>query len=126
MGSVLSILNFGASLFSFKIKNNKGELIEVVVGPADPEVYTTAQYREENKCFGGSIGRFAGRISEGQFSIGEEKYSVYEEYEGAHLHGGKRASSIVSGISIRFRKEKIHRPCFLITANTWRKVTREI
>ncbi|MEE2773095.1 MAG: aldose epimerase family protein [Bacteroidota bacterium] len=90
MGSFLSILNFGASLFSFKIKNNKGELIDVVVGPADPEVYTTAQYREENKCFGGSIGRFAGRISEGQFSIGEEKYSVYEEYEGAHLHGGKK------------------------------------
>lgn len=88
-GSVLTILNYGATLFAFKLKNSRGELIDVVAGPKDPENYTTAEYRSENKCFGGSIGRFAGRISDGKFSIDDDEYRVYEEYEGAHLHGGK-------------------------------------
>lgn len=88
-GSVLTILNYGATLFGFKLKNSRGELIDVVAGPSDPESYTTAEYRSENKCFGASIGRFAGRISDGKFSIGNEEYRLYEEYEGAHLHGGK-------------------------------------
>ncbi|AVR47001.1 galactose mutarotase [Christiangramia fulva] len=86
--SRLQILNFGATIFSFKIKNNKGKLTDVIVGPQEPSDYISSEYREENKCFGATVGRFAGRIANGKFKIGEEEYDLYEEYEGAHLHGG--------------------------------------
>lgn len=86
--SRLQILNFGATIFSFKIRNNKGKLTDVVVGPQSPADYISSDYRDENKCFGATVGRFAGRIANGKFKIGDEEYTLYEEYEGAHLHGG--------------------------------------
>lgn len=86
--SRLQILNFGATIFSFKIEDNKGKLTEVVVGPQNPADYISSEYRSENKCFGATIGRFAGRIANGKFKIGDEEYHLYEEYEGASLHGG--------------------------------------
>ncbi len=86
--SKLQILNFGATIFSFKTRNNKGEPIDVIVGPRQPADYISSDYREENKCFGATVGRFAGRIARGKFKIGEEEYELNEEYEGVHLHGG--------------------------------------
>ncbi len=88
--SRLQILNYGASIFSFKIKNKENRLIDVVVGPQHAEDYISGDYRRENKCFGATVGRFAGRISNGTFSIGDEEYTPHEEYEGVHLHGGER------------------------------------
>lgn len=85
--SRLQILNYGATIFSFKIRNNKQELTDVVVGPRAPEDYISADYKQESKCFGATIGRFAGRIFDGKFSIGEEDYQLFEK-EGVHLHGG--------------------------------------
>ena len=79
----------GASIFSFQIRDKHGDLTNVVVGPQDPEEYITENYWQENKCFGATIGRFAGRISEGKFSIEEEDYQLFENLEGVHLHGGK-------------------------------------
>ncbi|MCG9973089.1 aldose epimerase family protein [Christiangramia crocea] len=86
--SRLQILNYGASIFSFKMFNNKEELIDIVVGPQNPEAYISGDYRDENKCFGATIGRYAGRISNGKFQIGEENYQLFEK-DGVHLHGGK-------------------------------------
>ena len=87
--SRLQILNYGASIFSFKIEDKNGDRIDLVVGPREAEDYLTEQYREENKCFGATIGRFAGRISNGKFSIEEKEYELFEQQEGVHLHGGK-------------------------------------
>lgn len=86
--SQLQILNFGATMFGFKIRDNKGKLTDVIVGPQEPAEYLSSEYRDENKCFGATVGRFAGRIANGKFKIGEEEYELHEEYEGAHLHGG--------------------------------------
>lgn len=87
--SRLQILNYGAAIFSFKMLNKNEELIDLVVGPRQPEDYLTQDCREENKCFGASIGRFAGRIANGKFKIEEEEYELYQEKEGVHLHGGE-------------------------------------
>ncbi len=86
--SRLQILNYGASIFSFKIKDNKGKLKDVVVGPQDPEDYLSSKYRSENKCFGATVGRFAGRIANGKFKIGEDEFELPQE-DGVHLHGGE-------------------------------------
>ena len=87
--SRLEILNYGASIFSFKMRNNKGELINLVVGPNQAEDYLSEEYREEGKCFGATIGRFAGRIANGEFQIGEEEYELDYVEDGVHLHGGE-------------------------------------
>ncbi|WP_035695948.1 aldose epimerase family protein [Christiangramia portivictoriae] len=84
----LRILNLGASLFSFRLKDKNDRPVEVVAGPAKMEDYISETYWEHNKCFGASIGRFAGRIAEGKFSIGEEDFKLEENLEEAHLHGG--------------------------------------
>lgn len=69
--------------------DKNADLIDLVVGPRQPEDYLTTEYREENKCFGATIGRFAGRISEGKFKIDEDEYELDQKKEGVHLHGGE-------------------------------------
>lgn len=83
-GSILKVLNFGASIFSLEIDGKTN----VVVGPKDPEDYLSKLYHEKGKHFGASVGRHAGRISGGNLQIKELQYPLFEE-EGIHIHGGK-------------------------------------
>jgi len=87
--SRLQILNYGATIFSFKMYNKNEELINLIVGPMQAEDYLTQAYREENKCFGATIGRFAGRIANGKFKIEEDEYELPQQEERVHLHGGE-------------------------------------
>ena len=87
--SRLQILNYGAAIFSFKMRNKHEDLIDLVVGPGEAEDYLTQAYRDENKCFGATIGRFAGRIADGKFKIKDEEYELYQQEERVHLHGGE-------------------------------------
>lgn len=88
-GSRLKILNLGATVFSLIFKDKNGKEVNVVVGPKNPEDYISSEYLEENRCFGASIGRYAGRISNGEFELEGKKYSLFQE-NGVHLHGGFR------------------------------------
>jgi len=88
-GTILEILNLGAAIFSLKMKSYKGDLINVVVGPKHKEDYLSKEYLQKNMCFGASIGRYAGRISEGEFLIDGKVFKLYQE-NGVHLHGGFR------------------------------------
>lgn len=87
--SRLQILNYGATIFSFKMRDKHNDLIDLVVGPREAEDYITQTYRDENKCFGATIGRFAGRIANGKFKIEEDEYELYQQEERVHLHGGE-------------------------------------
>ncbi|APG59168.1 aldose epimerase family protein [Christiangramia salexigens] len=87
--SRLQVLNYGAAIFSFKIKNKEGKLIDLIVGPQEASDYLSSEYHEENRCFGATIGRFAGRISGGKFSIKDKEYQLDEVQDEVHLHGGK-------------------------------------
>ncbi len=88
-GTSLEILNLGATIFSLKIKDAEGNLINVVVGPKNKEDYVTEEYRQKNMCFGASIGRYAGRISEGEFILDGKALKLFQK-NGVHLHGGKK------------------------------------
>ena len=79
----LEILNFGAAIFRFQFKG-----VDVVVSPADPATFLSKIYHVEGKHFGASVGRHAGRISGGSFSINGRTYPV-SETNGVQLHGGK-------------------------------------
>ena len=87
-GTELEILNLGATVFSLKLKDGNGKLINVVVSPKRKEAYLTEAYVQENMCFGASIGRYAGRITDGKFELETESFQLYQK-DGVHLHGGK-------------------------------------
>ncbi|HSP11108.1 MAG TPA: aldose epimerase family protein [Salegentibacter sp.] len=82
----LEILNYGAAISSFTIRDKKGNLTNVIVSPKAEE-YISPVYKNHNKCFGASVGRYAGRISNGEFQLDGETYKLRQN-EGVHLHGG--------------------------------------
>lgn len=88
-GTRLEILNLGASIFRFFLKDKNAEIVNIAVGPEFAADFFSEEYLKEGKCFGASIGRYAGRISGGGFEIKGRRYSIYEE-NGMHLHGGLR------------------------------------
>ncbi|WP_298315148.1 aldose epimerase family protein [uncultured Aquimarina sp.] len=86
-GAKLTLTNYGASIVSLEIPNKKGELINVVVGLDSVKDYQEVAYHSSAKFLGASIGRYAGRISTGGFTINNKEYRLYQE-NGVHLHGG--------------------------------------
>lgn len=84
----LCILNYGAAVFSLKLYNKNKELTNITVAPKTPEDFLKTSYKQHNKCFGASVGRYAGRISEGKFTYNGENHQLFEK-DGVHLHGGK-------------------------------------
>lgn len=86
-GTALEILNFGASIFSLRTKDSNGTLINIVVSPRKPEDFLSREYKRLNKCFGASVGRYAGRISQGSILTGDKLHQLYQK-DGVHLHGG--------------------------------------
>ena len=88
-GTQLEILNLGATVFSLRIKDGNNNIVNVVVGPKNKEDYVSKAYFDENMCFGASIGRYAGRISEGKFELDNTQFQLFQK-DGVHLHGGRR------------------------------------
>lgn len=79
----LVCINYGATIKNLFVKDKNGDETNVIIGFKEPENYLTNPY-----YIGASIGRFAGRISDGGFIIDGKRYSIYSP-EGVHLHGGK-------------------------------------
>ncbi len=79
----LSTIDYGAIIQKILIRDKNGRQQNCVVGFEAPE-----DYLKDHRSLGACVGRYAGRISQGQFSIGETVYPIYEE-DGVHLHGGQ-------------------------------------
>lgn len=79
----LKALNYGARIQELLFRDKAGIWQNTVVGLDEPEAYL-----KDPMSLGACIGRFAGRISGGGFTLDEEFYPIYSE-DGIHLHGGK-------------------------------------
>ena len=86
-GMELEVSNYGATICSLKVSNKYGLQTNVVVGLEEIEDYLQSPYTEANLYLGSSIGRYAGRISSGGFTIGNKSYYL-KNTNGVHLHGG--------------------------------------
>ncbi|WPO78922.1 aldose epimerase family protein [Flavobacterium sp. KACC 22761] len=84
----MKISNFGATVIGLKVKNAKGEIFDVAAGLEKASNYLEAPYSNVKLFLGCSIGRYAGRISGGQFAIDDVVYKIENE-DGVHLHGGR-------------------------------------
>ena len=80
----LIVLDYGAIIQKLLVKDKDGKPTNVVVGKEFP-----SDYPYDKKALGASIGRYAGRISNGGFMLDRETYPIYDQ-KGVHLHGGKK------------------------------------
>ncbi|MGB5436575.1 MAG: aldose epimerase family protein [Maribacter sp.] len=83
----LIVLDYGAIIQKLLVKDDEGRYTNVVVGFDYP-----SQYHNDKASLGACIGRYAGRISKGGFTLDRKTYPLFNE-KGVHLHGGKEGFS---------------------------------
>lgn len=87
-GAELCVTNFGARIVSLMVPDKNGEFKDMVLGFDNIKDY--ADYNKNpNNFYGAVCGRFANRISKGQFSIDGKTYQLDTNEKGNMLHGGK-------------------------------------
>lgn len=87
-GVEIKFLTFGATLTSLKIPLKNGNKIDVVLGFDSAKEYQKSFDIPGAPYFGATVGRFAGRISKGLFSVNAKEYQLYLNNNGNSLHGG--------------------------------------
>ena len=87
-GMELQLTTLGATIISLKVPDKNGKLVNVAVGLKSPSNYLAESYLSHNLLLGSTVGRYAGRISNGGFKIENKWYKLHHE-NGVHLHGGK-------------------------------------
>lgn len=81
-GLSLSVSNYGARVVDL-IVDRGGQQQNLILG-----FESATEYSKKDSYIGASIGRVAGRISKGQFSLNEKSYLVSQNDNGNCLHGG--------------------------------------
>jgi len=85
-GMRIKITNFGAIITSILSQDKNGQFADIVLGYDNVK-----SYEEDPYYLGAIIGRYAGRIDQGKFSLGDNNYQVNLNAPGSQLHGGKKA-----------------------------------
>ena len=83
-GVSVRILTYGGAVQSIRSPDRDGELDDIVLGYDHLE-----RYLESPRYFGCLVGRYAGRIARGQFSIDGRDYDLDRNEGGNCLHGGR-------------------------------------
>lgn len=82
-GVSVRILTYGGAIQSIRAPDRDGELDDIVLGYDHLE-----RYLESPRYFGCLVGRYAGRIAGGQFSIDGRDYDLDRNDGASCLHGG--------------------------------------
>ena len=82
---IAKLTNYGGRLVSLQVLNNKGKMVNVVVGMASISAYKKAT----EPYFGATIGRFGNRIAKGKFTLEGKNYNLFNNNGPNTLHGGK-------------------------------------
>jgi aldose 1-epimerase len=87
-GAEVRIASYGATVMSLKMPDKNGNFDDIVLGFDSVEKYQTEAYLRLNPYFGAIIGRYANRIANANFSIGNTEYNLDANDFGNTLHGG--------------------------------------
>ncbi len=82
-GMSVDVMTYGAILVSLRVPDAEGEIDDVVLGFDSLDGYLGRHPR-----FGSIIGRFGNRISNAQFEIDGETYTLARNNGENHIHGG--------------------------------------
>ena len=89
-GMTLTCLNYGGIITKILVPDASGKVENVVLG-----FDTVEEYEKYSPYFGAVVGRVAGRIKGGAFTLNGKTYQVTKNENGNHLHGGHRGFSHV-------------------------------
>jgi aldose 1-epimerase len=81
-------IEIGASLFSLRFPDSKGEIINVCLNHKE-----LSEYKANSSYYGSICGRFSNRIANGKFSLNGKEYSLPINDKIHHLHGGTEGFS---------------------------------
>ncbi len=82
-GLEVHVINYGAIITHLKTPDASGKLEDIVLG------YDQLQgYLNSSPYFGAIVGRYGNRIAKGKFTLDGTTYSLAENNNGQHLHGG--------------------------------------
>ena len=85
-GMEVCVTNFGGRVVSIMVPDRDGKMTDVVLGYDNIAQYADAE--NFGSDFGASIGRYANRIKNGQFKVGDETIQLPQNNFGHCLHGG--------------------------------------
>lgn len=79
----VTLLNIGAAITSIEVPNNKGEIIDILLGYP-----TYKNYLSDSLNMGKCVGRYAGRVAKSRFNIDDTTYKLSSNSGTTHLNGG--------------------------------------
>lgn len=87
-GIQMKVMGYGATLTSLKVPLKNGDFVDVVLGFDTLDAYIQSFNLESAPYMGATVGRFAGRINEGEFKLNGKTISLNKNNNGNLLHGG--------------------------------------
>lgn len=82
-GISATVSNLGATLRSLSIPDRIGRINNILVGKK-----TESDWRKNSSYFGSTVGRYANRIADGEFTLDGTTYQLAKNNGTNHLHGG--------------------------------------
>lgn len=82
-GVELTVISYGGIITSLKTPDREGVLEDIVLG-----YDSLSGYLKDSPYFGALIGRYGNRIAKGKFSLDGKEYTLAQNNNGQHLHGG--------------------------------------
>ncbi|MCF6130956.1 aldose epimerase family protein [Flavobacterium wongokense] len=97
-GCEFSVINYGATLTSLKIPVYDNKKTDIVLGFETLDDYINSYYLPSPPYFGTVVGRYAGRISNAEFSLNGKRIFLNKNHGEHSIHGG------ILGFSRKFWK----------------------
>jgi len=82
-GVEMKVINYGGIITSLRVPDRQGVLEDVVLG-----FDSLSSYETSSPYFGALIGRYGNRIAGGRFQLDGQTYTLAQNNNGEHLHGG--------------------------------------
>lgn len=84
-GAKVKIITYGARVVSIDVPDRGGKLGDVALGYDD-----LPGYEKDSSYLGPIVGRYGNRIAKGRFTLDGQTYTLAQNNNGNHLHGGLR------------------------------------
>jgi len=82
-GISVRVLDFGATILSISVPDRNGQVVDILLGYS-----TIEEYVLDKSYFGSTVGRYSGRIANGQFALDGMVYTLPKNDGQNTLHGG--------------------------------------
>ena len=86
-----TITNYGGRVVDLLVPDAEGQLVDISIGFDSIDGYLNSN----EPYYGATIGRFANRIANGRFSIGDVDYHIFTNNGSNALHGGEKGFQAV-------------------------------